>query len=231
MKTKNPLFALFVLIALLLSACQINMVTEINKEGAGVYRNEFGFTAEDEAALAEFDSSLDDFCNDVGEDMPEGATFYKETRNKDETWCVFESRFDSIDGLKSIYGETETRINQLDLTEGQLTYDLSLDLSGDENPELTQTKISWVVKMPGKILESNATEQNGNTLTWTLTPGKQNDIRAVSEVGGINLGGDWIWYLLGGGAFLCLCCFVPLIIAGAAFFLIRRKKTSEISAS
>jgi hypothetical protein len=32
--------------------------------------------------------------------------------------------------------------------------------------------------------------------------------------------------VVGGVVFLCLCCFVPLVIAGVVFFLMRRKKVT-----
>jgi predicted small secreted protein len=234
MKSKKLLFALFLLSALLLSACQINTVTEINQDGSGLYKYEFGFSAEDEATLAEFDSSVDDFCSDMGEDLPDGLSFYKETRNENETWCIFEANFASLTELEQIYSETDTRINQLELANGRLTYDLSLDLSGEDDTELMGAEIFWIVKMPGKVLESNAAEQSGDTLTWKLVPGKQNDIRAVSEVGGIgNIGFDFEFDgnpLAAGVAvvfFLCLCCVIPLVIGGVAFFLIRKKKASD----
>lgn len=85
---------------------------------------------------------------------------------------------------------------------------------------------NWIVKMPGKVIESNATEQDGSTLTWKLQIAKENNIRAVSKVGGagLGLGGDWIAYVLGGGVFLCLCCFIPLVIGGGAGFYFWRKK-------
>jgi len=87
--------------------------------------------------------------------------------------------------------------------------------------------------MPGKIIETNATEQDGSTLTWKLVLGQENNLRAVSKVSGagLDLGGDWIWYTLGGGVFLCLCCFLPLVIGAAAFFLLRGKKQAETAAS
>jgi len=58
--------------------------------------------------------------------------------------------------------------------------------------------------------------------------GQVNNIRAVSEVGGLSLdlGGDVLWYIFGGGAFLGLCCFVPLVIGGGLGFYFWRKKKS-----
>jgi len=247
MKSKKLFFALFLLSALLLSACQINTVTEINQDGSGVYKYEFGFTEEDESALAEFGSSIDDFCEDMTDDMPDGSSFYKETRNETETWCIFETGFASLDELKDIYStETDTRVNELGFSDNQFAYDVSIDLSEESDSELMGAEVFWIVKMPGKIVESNAAEQSGNTLTWKMIPGREMNIRAVSEVGGglfsgsgsadgddsgigFNFDFDGSPFVTGIAVvlFLCLCCFVPLVIGGVAFFLIRKKKSAE----
>jgi hypothetical protein len=261
MKSKKLLYVLLLLSALMLSACQINTVTEINPDGSGVYKYEFGFSEEDETALAEFGSSIDEFCEDMNEDMPDGTIYYKETRNETETWCVFETGFASLDELREIYSnETDPRINELGFSDGKFTYDLSIDISDEDEADMIDTEVFWIVTMPGRVIENNATDQSGATLTWRLSPGRQVNIRAVSEIGGGPAGGvrvdeseldesgvddngfdigdfgiDFDGSRLGFGIavvlFLCLCCFVPLVIGGVAFFLIRKKKSSEAPAA
>lgn len=222
---KKPflLTALFLLAALLLTACKINVTTDIKSDGSGAYIQEIGMTTEDLSGLGADAAS---FCEQVGADMPPGMSARQETRDK-ETWCIFESQFASLDELKKLYGETDTRINQIVIAGDELIYDITLDMSGESGgmPGMG-LNANWIVKMPGKVIESNATEQNDRTLTWKLALGKENNIRAVSKVGGtgLDLGGDWIAYLLGGGVFLCLCCFLPLVIGGGAGFYFWRKK-------
>ena len=150
----------------------------------------------------------------------------KETRNEDETWCIYETSFDSLDALKTIYSMTDTQINDISLANGMLTYDISLDLGGDSSVPMG-AEIAWIVKMPGTITETNATQQDGNILTWTLAGGQTNNIRAVSEIGGFNFESGNLMYILGGMVLLCLCCFVPIAIGAAAFFLLRKKKNAE----
>ena len=226
MKTKKiTLLVLLALAALLLTACKVNVITDIQSDGSGAYIQEIGMATEDLSGLGMDAAS---FCEQVGTDMPAGMSARQETRDQ-ETWCIFETKFASLDELIALYGQTDTRINQIVIADGELIYDITLDMSG-ETDSMTGMGLNanWIVKMPGRVVESNATEQNGSTLTWKLALGKENNIRAVSKLGGIglDLGGDWIWYLLGGGAFLCLCCFLPLVIGGAAFFFIRKKKAS-----
>ncbi len=224
MKTKKiALLFLLALTALLLTACKINVITDIQSDGSGAYIQEFGMTTEDLSGLG---MDAESFCDEMGNDMPPGMSARQETRDK-ETWCIFETQFASLDELQKLYGETDTRINQIVIADGELIYDITLDTSGESNavPGMG-LNANWIVKMPGKVIESNATEQNGSTLTWKLQLGKENNIRAVSKVGGagLDLGGGWIAYFLGGGVFLCLCCFLPLVIGGGAGFYFWRKK-------
>ena len=221
--TKIALLFLLALTALLLTACKINVITDIQSDGSGAYIQEFGMTTEDLSGLG---MDAESFCDEMGNDMPPGMSARQETRDK-ETWCIFETQFASLDELQKLYGETDTRINQIVIADGELIYDITLDTSGESNavPGMG-LNANWIVKMPGKVIESNATEQDGSTLTWKLQIGKENNIRAVSKVGGagLGLGGDWIAYVLGGGVFLCLCCFIPLVIGGGAGFYFWRKK-------
>jgi len=231
MKTRKSRFLLiviFIAAALLLSACKVNFITDIKSDGSGNYTQEIGFQG-DEATVGGLSAADADFCAKEAKDLPPNTTTRKETRNENETWCIYETPFTSIDDLKTIYGTTDTRINEISLVDGKLTYDISLDLSGDtgSSDAPITAEIYWSLTLPGRVVENNATEQNGNTLKWKLVPGTVNGIRAVSEPGSLG-GGAVLWYVLGGGAFLCLCCFLPLLIAGAAFFFLRRKKSAAV---
>lgn len=220
-RTKSLLIITTFLLALLLSSCKVNFITTIEKNGSGTYVQEIGFQG-DEASMAGLSAGDEDFCAKQNQELPPNTTIRQETRNENETWCVYESSFETLDDLKAIYGMTDTYINDISLADGILTYDITLDLSGDSGAPMG-ADIFWIITLPGTITETTATEQDGNTLTWKLRGGEINDIRAVSEVGGSGFG-NAIWYVFGGGVFLCVCCFVPLVIGGAAFFLIRRNK-------
>ncbi len=231
MKTqKFVLFSLLVLAALLLSACKVNFMTDIKSDGSGTYIQELGFT-KDEASMAGLsgESSGEEFCTSAnaqsgGSELPPGTVVSQETRGDGEIWCVFKTPFTSLDNLRTVYATSDLQINQLSLTDGKVVYDVSLDMSG-EGSDIPMGDIYWIVTMPGSVTNHNATEANGKTLKWKLTMGQENTMHAESNVGGFNLGGgDALWYVVGGIVFLCLCCFVPLVIAGVVFFLMRRKK-------
>lgn len=235
MKTRKSQFlliALFIATTLLLSACKVNFITDIKNDGSGTYTQELGLT-EDEVSMAGLSSSDEKFCENAnsesgGSELPAGTTVRQEARGEGEVWCVFETPFKTLDGLREVYATTDMQINTLSLTDGKMVYDITLDMSA-EGVDMPLGNLYWTVIMPGSVTNHNATDVKGNTLKWKLSIGQKNTMHAESSLGGFNLGGDTLWYVLGGGAFLCLCCFVPLVIAGVAFFLMRRKKNlSEI---
>jgi hypothetical protein len=231
MKTRTSQFlliALFITATLLLSACKVNFITSINSDGSGKYTQEIGFE-DDEASIGGVSINSDDFCAKQSTDLPDNTTTRKETRNEKETWCIYETPFKSLEDLKAIYGKTDTRINDISLVDGKLTYDISLDMSGDSSAAPLGSEVYWNLNLPGRVIEHNATEQNGSSYKWKLAGGQVNNIRAVSQTGGLNFDGSLLWYVLGGGAFLCLCCFLPLVIVGVVFFLLRRKKSDPLS--
>jgi hypothetical protein len=222
-RAKLCLIGTSILLVLLLSSCKVNFITTIENSGSGTYVQEIGFQG-DEASMAGLGAGDENFCAAQNQELPPNTSIRQETRNETETWCIFESSFASLDALKTIYGMTDTRINDISLVDGKMNYDISLDLSGDSGASMG-AEVFWIVKLPGTIIETNAAQQDGNTLTWTLVGGQVNDIRAVSEVGGFSLAGT-IGYIIGGGAILCLCCFAPIILAGVVLLVLRKKKES-----
>ncbi len=231
------LLVLSLILVLLLSACQVNFITEFEQDGSGVYTQEIGFES-DEAITSGLDPDDEEFCSNQSSTLPTGTTTRKETRNDDSIWCIYETPFDSVEDLQSIYATTDTQINTLSLEDDTLTYDITLDFSQDSEMAIGMD-ITWKVTMPGKIIDSNATEQKGNTLTWILVAGQMNEIYAVSDVGGsgfdlnMDLGLDEgensiILTILGSLAGVICCCIVPIVIAGIAILLIRRKKKADV---
>ena len=225
MKTRRSRILLVIslaVIALLLSACQVNFITNIKSGGGGLYTQEIGFQA-DEASMVGLSSGDENFCSNQNDELPPGTTIHQETRNTDETWCIYETPFASLEELKTIYGTTDTQVNELSLVDGKMTYDISLDLGGDTSSIPSGGEIYWIVTMPGKVIENNATEQDGNTLKWKLAIGQMNDIRAVSNANAAGADSTTIWYIVGAVAF-CLCVLVLIIIIVVVVIMLRRKK-------
>jgi hypothetical protein len=176
--------------------------------------------------MAGLSAGDENFCASQNNELPPGTSIRQETRNENETWCIYETPFDSLDDLKAIYGLTDTRVNDISTVDGNFTYDIDLDLSGDSSNMPTGADIYWIVTLPGKVIENNAIEQDGNTLKWKLQIGQVNNIRATSKTGGVNFGDNVPWYIFG-GACLCLCGVVLVIIGGVVFLLLRRKKKAS----
>ncbi len=231
-KSQFLLIALLIASAFLLSACKVNFITDIKSDGSGTFTQELGFT-QDEASMAGLNSegSGEEFCTNAnsqsgGSELPPGTVVSQETRGDGEIWCIFKTPFTSLDNLRTVYAASDLQINQLSLTDGKVVYDVSLDMSG-EGSNIPMGDLYWIVTMPGSVTNHNATEAKGNTLKWKLTMGQKNTMYAESNAGGFSLGGgDALWYVVGGIVFLFLCCFVPLVIIGVVFFLMRRKKVT-----
>lgn len=227
-KFQKIICAVSILFLIILGACQVNFMTDISKNGSGTYIQEIGFQG-DEASMGGLNSGEEDFCANQNDSLPPGTTTRQEIRNEDETWCVYETPFDSLEDLSAIYGLTDTKINALSLEDGTLTYDITLDLSGDGEAPM-DADIYWKVTMPGTVTGNNADEVNGNTLTWKLQGGELNTIQATSKDGGLKFDfgdDDTLLYVFGALIGVVFCCIVPLIIGGVAFFLIRRNKRNK----
>jgi hypothetical protein len=227
-KSQFLLIALFAVVVLLLSACQVNFITDIKNDGSGLYTQEIGFQ-NDEASMAGLTEGDENFCASQNNELPPNTEIRQETRNDNETWCIYETAFTSLDDLKAIYGSTDTRVNDISSADGIFTYDIDLDLGTDSSSMPSGGVLTWTVIMPGKVNENNATQQDGNSLKWDLKVGEVNNIRAVSTTsGGLNLGGNTPWLI--GGACMCMCLIALVVIGVVAFFVVRNNK-KKVAAS
>lgn len=245
MKTRWILPLVF--FSLVFSACTVRVNTDINSDGSGEWRIEYGFTAEDkQQLLQEMDSSVEEFCQDEEslEGLPEGASYSLEERG-DETWCIFTIPFSNLAELRQLYtqdSEGEFIVNRLEIVDGTLYYDLVLDMgtsdgTGGVDDAGADYEFIWALTLPGAPTTHNADQVDGRTLTWDLTTREQMvPIQAQSRVGGglpvIDLGGGdgdgggGIAAILG----VLLCCLCLIVLAGggvAAFLIIRRRNASD----
>lgn len=220
MKNKPVLIALLIVGALLLSACTVNMHTKINSDGSGQWITEIGFTVEDEESLMQMGyASIDAYCNEASSDMPDEATATVEVRG-DETYCVYTVPFATLEELRQAYNETEgVAVNRLEITDGTLYYDISVDGGSGEMSGMG-ISTNWIVTMPGSIQSHNAPTAEGNQLTWPLSVSGITAIQAESKVSGLS--SDMTTYI--GIALGCLCCLVIVVIIAVVVFLVLRKR-------
>ncbi len=225
--TRITFYLIAVCTLFLLSSCKANMITSIEADGSGVYAQEIGFTAEEINSLNSMGSETD-ICDSTQSDMSDmpANTVMREEKRGDETWCIFESPFVSLNELKSIYGNTDIVINDISLVDDNFYYDISLDMTGgDFGSALAMLNLKWIVEMPGKVSSHNADVVDGSTLTWNLIPGNNINIHAESKNGGLSSFSSK--YLLIGIVLLCLCIMMLVFIALVVFFVVRRSKKNQ----
>lgn len=167
MKYRN---AILMLVTLLLAGCKFEAATEVRGNGSGELRSQVGFTPEERQNLEKQNTaSAQDFCNTSGQ-TPRGVTVTEEKRG-DETWCVTTTKFGSLEALADLYREKKgILVDQLEIAGGQFYYDLQIDTSSSDSSFSNFSTITWVISLPGAALESNATQSDGKTLTWTIAP-------------------------------------------------------------
>lgn len=222
MKTRTSRFWLILglaVAALVLSACKAHFITDLKADGSGTFSQEMGFTSDEASTMGL--SSSEDFCSGVDtqtSELPPNTRVYKETRGE-ETWCIFESSFNSLAELQTIYDSMDVTTNQLSITNGTVTYDVNLDLTDSSNTT-GAVEMKWIVTMPGSIRSNNADEVNGRTLTWNLMAGAGNHIQASSASTDYT-----IWIIVAVGL-ACLCGVAVVVIAVVVFFVLRKKKAA-----
>ncbi len=227
--SRISLFIISVCTLFLLSSCKANMITSIQSDGSGLYSQEIGFTAEEVSSLSSIGGETS-ICDSTKSDisaMPSNTVMREEKRG-DETWCVFEAPFSSLDELRSIYASSDIVINDISLVDKVLTYDVTLDMSGgDFGSVLGMLNMKWIVELPGKISNHNADAVNGSTLTWELISGNEINIYAESKSGGLSSFSTE--YVIIGIGLLCLCILILLIIAFVVFLVIRKNQGKKIA--
>lgn len=219
---KKALGILVILLALLASACTFQFSTTVNEDGTGKFVTEFGLTTEEISQLEAFGGeSFDDLCteDEFTTGGPEGATVVQEERG-DEIWCVATLPFTNLSELEAAYSEMDVQINTLSLTEDEFIYDVTFDMGGGEEGDLSalaamgvELNMHWQVVTPGRVVEHNADEVDGDVLTWNLDPTGTANIMVRSNVGG---GGF--------NPLLVVGLVVALIVIVAVVVLLARRK-------
>jgi len=199
---------------------------ELSKEMMALMKAAPGFDS-DNACKTFFESSYDDW--ELTEKENDGALT-----------CTVATTFADLDEYETVvvgeYGSAS--FTRLEISGGHLYYDLMPSLAGSsafgelESGMGFDLEAHWILNMPGEVVDSNADEKSGQTLTWNiLEMNASSHIRAESKTGGGGLLGlDPTLTILAVIGLLGCCCFVILIAGGAAFFFLRRKKAAPEAA-
>ena len=218
--TKFLWVSLLVGAMLLLSGCTANLITEIDADGSGTWSMEYIMTLDE---LETYGYTLtDSFCADDLEsdlsDMPPGTTMRQEQVG-DEVSCIFEASFASLDDLRTIYVDRDSTVNTLEFRDNKFYYDVDVDMSSTDTMGFM---IYWIVKMPGNVTETNATTQEGNTLTWEAPTEGILNATATSTVGGLS--STWWWVI--GISSLC-CCFIIIVAVVVLIIVLNKRKENK----
>ena len=218
----------------------VRIVTDFKSDGSGGLSFEVELSKEMMALLKSapgFDSSSG--CK----------TFFQSTYDKWEMsekendgalTCTASATFTDLDEYKTLvvgeYGSAS--FTRLEITGGHLYYDLIPGIAGSSllgeagSAAGFDVTASWILNMPGEIVDSNASETSGQTLTWNLLEmNASSHIRAESKTGGGALGLDPTVMTLAVIGLLGCCCLILLIAAVAAFFILRKRNNPAPAAA
>jgi len=222
MKSKNLIFALLVLTAIMISACTINLKTVINEDGSGLFTYEYSFTEEDISSLSSMGyNSIEDFCQDMASDMPSNTVMSIEESDND-TYCILSAPFATFQELETNYESSDgVVVNRLEIVDNMLYYDISADTGTGELSD-SGVGTNWILVLPGNIQSHNADTQDGNELTWVLGVNTNLRMTAVSKLGGFSLPEGWETYLA--IAIGCLCCLIIIVVIAIVVVVVMRKR-------
>jgi len=182
MKNRSIKMLVLIFSVFLLAGChKLEATTNIDPNGSGELRMGVGFSAEERANMEKQSSNPHDFCNTS--QTPANITVTEERRGE-ETWCFTTTQFKNLEELRSLYEQREgIKINRLEISDEKFYYDVNIDTLSEDSSFSALTDITWSVVMPGALIDHNADQVDGNTLTWRPAP-KSGIIllRAESEV-------------------------------------------------
>jgi hypothetical protein len=179
MKHRSFQILLSIFTILLLAGChKLEVTTRVDLDGSGEVRMGAGFSAEERANMEKQGSNPNDFCNVA--QSPPNVTVIEQQRGE-ETWCINLTKFNDLEELRSLYEQRRgITINRLEIRDGKFYYDVDLDTLSEESSYSALTEITWLLVVPGALIEHNADQVDGNTLTWKPAP-KSGIIRLYAE--------------------------------------------------
>ena len=204
------LIPLLMLLALISTACRIesNLIADINADGSGVIGAEIGYDEEAASFIEQFTQGEDPFANSPMAAMP-GAQSREEDRGnmhflistvevEDIAAAIEQSAAADPNSLVQEFSVT-VAANRVEVTGRGSLAGAMAGAEGMLSPDQLAESVSANIRLtlPGAILESNATSQDGNTLTWALPiAGGDVEISAVSDPTGSAGGGFPLWAII-----------------------------------
>lgn len=217
MKKIKQLFLVCVMAFMLCGCYKANINITVHSDGTADMAMEMLVSEE---ALAYMGATVDDLkdsmMQSMDEDVKESTTIKDVSRTyDDEKYVGFEMSYDLKDA-KSDEFEDIIKIENNTITfimDEDDVSDLGSDELDDYGTSMDGVEFNMNVTMPGKIIENNVGEVEGNTVKVDLLTFKESSIEIKSELGG----SDNTLIIIGGVA-------AVVVIAGVAFFLIKKNK-------
>lgn len=220
MKKVKQLFLVCVMAFMLCGCYKANISITVHSDGTADMAMEMLVS---EQALNYMDATVDDLKESMMQSMSEDVkdtTKIKEISKTydDEKYVGFEMSYDlekaKSNEFKKIIKIKDDTISFI-MDENDVS-DLGSDELDDYGTSMDGIEFNMNVTMPGKILENNVGEVEGNTVKINLLTFKESSIEIKSELGG----SDNTLMIVGGVA-------AVVVIAGVAFFLIKKNKKKD----
>ena len=223
---KPVLFVIVIMMAVLLSGCMqmsIDIIWKEDNSGTlsmtiGIDKSVLsmmGTTEEDlqkqlkESMLEEDDYTVRNFSNEKYTGITATTTIADMTTETNDTTQQISFNYTDKSGNK-IY-TVSGNFNGAEALGGNSSFE-------DSGLSMTDIEMKMSITMPGEIISHNATNQEGNKLTWDMTETSTTEIQATSEIG--SGGGMLLWILIGLGVLVVVTLFI---------FLRRNKSNSDSS--
>lgn len=220
MKKVKQLFLVCAMAFMLCGCYKANINITVHSDGTADMAMEMLVS---ESALSYMDASVEDLkesmMQSMDEDVKKSTTIKDISRTyDDEKYVGFEMSYD-LEDAKPYEFKDIIKIKNDTITFLMDENDVR-DLGSDELDEYGESmdgiEFNMNVTMPGKILENNVGEVDGNTVKINLLTFKESKIEIKSELGG----SDNTLMIVGIVA-------AVVVIAGVAFFLIKKNKKKD----
>ena len=212
MKKVIGLFIALVMVLITLTGCvNVNYEIQVNKDGSGEVSYVCGFSKE---TLESMGVSADDMVGAMKEKAEESEYIVEKYEDDEIAGFKANKHIDDLSkemSMQEAFGEEyvkDTEENGINVERGLFTtkYSQNAEIDLTNMEELGETiKMTYKVKLPVNVKESNAAEQNKKELKWNLVSGEVNKIEFVA-VGFNTLAITIVIVVL-----LVVCCAITII--------------------
>src|SRR4051812_23355083 len=169
LNAKLLLFLCLLILTVTLASCRFVAQTQIQPDGSGVLREAHVY------AKTQGETPKETCQQATWHSQPGEATFTEEVHGA-QVYCVRSRSFSNLQELKQFYaawnGESgvQVSIKKLQLDKGQFSFDVTLDVSNSLD---TDGIYEVQLTPPGRLINSNAPQKNGQKLIWAVYPGNK----------------------------------------------------------